>query len=211
MTFADFSTRWTHDYAEKQLKTKSVDWYKSMLDDRIIPAIGHLKLAKIQPHHLISFMTELQQRGVNRNFKYRAKDGLLEKVKEHKLTGSAIGVHPNTLRNAKLGRAVNAYTTKCIAQALGVREKDIFDIVGNDRGLSAQTITHYLRCISSVLSTAVEWQIITTNPCERVKAPKRDQHKIKFMEIDDAQKIIQKAMLVDDIRVKTAILLFVFT
>ncbi|MFZ5631720.1 MAG: tyrosine-type recombinase/integrase [Bacillota bacterium] len=37
--------------------------------------------------------------------------------------------------------------------------------------LSAQTVKHHFRCLSAVLQDAVEWDIISDNPCRRVKPP----------------------------------------
>ena len=48
--FADFAEKWMNDYADKQLKAKTVAGYKELLK-RINPAIGHIKLEQIQPQH----------------------------------------------------------------------------------------------------------------------------------------------------------------
>ena len=54
ITLADFSEKWFKDYAEKNLKEKSLTGYKDILP-RIIRALGHIRLAKLQPHHLMEF------------------------------------------------------------------------------------------------------------------------------------------------------------
>ena len=51
ITFEEFAKRWLTDYAEKQLQPKTISNYKHYLR-RIYLGIGHLKLDKIQPHHL---------------------------------------------------------------------------------------------------------------------------------------------------------------
>ncbi len=63
ITFAEFTARWLKDYAEKQLKAKTITGYKNMLP-RILAAIGHIKLSKLQPHHLMEFYNSLGETGV---------------------------------------------------------------------------------------------------------------------------------------------------
>ena len=50
--FADFVECWFKDYAEKQLRPKTILGYLSM-KERTNAAIGHIRLDKLQPHHLI--------------------------------------------------------------------------------------------------------------------------------------------------------------
>ena len=75
-----------------------------------------------------------------------------------------------------------------------------------DDKLSDNTKGNYFRCLSSVLSTAVQWQMIVENPCKRVKAPSQRGHEISHMNIDEAQKAYQAALNYHDIRVGTAII-----
>jgi integrase len=106
---------------------------------------------------------------------------------------------------------VSPESAKKIAAAFQLKVKDLFDACGTDRTLSSQTVTHHLRCISSVLSTAVEWQVIVANPCDRVKAPRQSKKKIHFLEIDEVQKLIEAVIQLDDIRIRTAVLIFLYT
>ena len=211
ITFAEFADRWLCDHAQKQLKAKTIDWYRTMLGDRIIPAIGHIKLAKIQPNNIILFINNLQEEGIFRDLKYIAKDNLGDKVRAAGKSWVDIGIHPNTMRNARIGKPVSPATAQRISTALNVGVKDLFVVHGEDKKLSSETVTHYLRCISSVLSKAVEWQIIVANPCDRVKAPKRIQKKIRFMEIDEIREIMTATTKLDDIRIQTAVLIFLFS
>ncbi len=56
---------------------------------------------------------------------------------------------------------------------------------GRHGKISDQTVMYCYRVLSSMLKDAVEWQYITENPCERVKAPKVMRHKpLRFDEAD---------------------------
>lgn len=56
--FADFAAIWLADYAEKQLKQKNVDRYKTLLL-RINTHIGAIRLDKLAPKHIIDFLDKL--------------------------------------------------------------------------------------------------------------------------------------------------------
>ena len=64
ITFEEFAEKWLADHAEKQLEPKTIHQYKEMLSSRVIPAIGHLKLNKIQPNHLLEFYNNLSEKGI---------------------------------------------------------------------------------------------------------------------------------------------------
>ena len=64
LTLSDFVERWLRDYAETNLAPKTLFRYKQILDSRILPAMGHLKLEKIQPVHLLEFYNNLREEGI---------------------------------------------------------------------------------------------------------------------------------------------------
>jgi len=61
------------------------------------------------------------------------------------------------------------------------------------------------------MSTAVHWQIIESNPCERVKPPKVVQKKIKYLEIEESQKLLKAADNLADPRSKCAVFTFLYS
>lgn len=122
ITFQAFSDTWLSDYALQHLEPTTIDIYKKLLRVHIIPAIGNLKLARIQPAHL------------------------------------------NKLYNAML-----------------LERKD-----GREGGYSPTTIKRVHALISSILNTAVKWNVVLENPCERVSPPKqtRDADNIQFFTLE---------------------------
>ena len=68
--FADFAEKWFEDYADKQLRAKTLARYKAMMP-RINAAIGHIHLDKLQPHHLLALYDNLAEPGVRSDTKYR--------------------------------------------------------------------------------------------------------------------------------------------
>lgn len=64
ITFEDFIEKWLKNYAESELAPKTLHRYKELLKSRIIPALGHIKLNKLQPTHLTEFYNNLREDGI---------------------------------------------------------------------------------------------------------------------------------------------------
>jgi len=87
ITLRSFSERWMSDYAEKNLAPKTIYEYKRLLELRILPAMGHLKLSKIKPIHLVEFFSNLQE------------EGMREDGKEGKLSNNTVMHYYRLIRN----------------------------------------------------------------------------------------------------------------
>ena len=57
--FSEFSKTWLQEYAIKQLRATTVFTYETMLEKRN-EIIGHLRVDKIQPHHLLQCYDKLK-------------------------------------------------------------------------------------------------------------------------------------------------------
>lgn len=69
LTFAEFVERWLRDYGESNLAPKTLFRYRQILESRILPSMGHLKLEQIRPVHLIEFYKNLQEDGIREDGK----------------------------------------------------------------------------------------------------------------------------------------------
>ena len=137
LTFEKFcKEHWLKNYAEIELAPKTVVGYKESLK-RIYQAIGHIKLDKIRPTHLVEFYANLREDGVR--------------------------------KDKKAG------------------------------GLSELTILQYHRLIFNIFNTAVRWQIIASNPAQRVNAPKVPK---KHMKIYDEETIRRLLDALEKARIK---------
>lgn len=63
MTFAAFVEEWKEKYAESELGIKTLDIYLRFLKNRILPVFGHMRLDKIQPFHIVNFISDLSKEG----------------------------------------------------------------------------------------------------------------------------------------------------
>lgn len=70
MRYAEFVEIWKRDYCETQMQVTSRERTYHELDTRILPAIGHLKLAQIRPLHIQQIYKDMQENGYMRNGKH---------------------------------------------------------------------------------------------------------------------------------------------
>lgn len=215
ITLKDFSERWFKDYVEKQLAPKTINSYRNLLDGRIIPALGHIKLDKLQPIHLIEFYNNLGEEGVIQNIRYIAKPELIKiitgsnKRKGYASFARSISVSDKTIASiCKGGKTTQAIADK-IAVFLDMSVKDLFSPTNNKNTLSSNTISHYHRLLSSMLTCAVQWQVIQSNPAERVKPPKVEKTAPKHYDEEDVEKMLD-LLENEDIRVKAVLYLVIF-
>lgn len=80
LTFHQFAQKWFDEYAKPNLAPKTVHRYKEMMNSRIMAELGHLKLDKIKPLHLVEFYNKLRQDGA-------------------RLDGKKGGLSPQTIRH----------------------------------------------------------------------------------------------------------------
>lgn len=167
MSFKDFSEKWLKDYAEKQLAPKTVWRYRQMLDSRIIPAIGNLKLEKITPLKLIEFYNFIQEphKFVAKPTKRSSNESELDESNDVKLAESP--------------------------------------------GLSDRTILHHHRLIHKMFESAVQWQLMLSNPAARVDPPKAKKKEAPHFD-EDQTNILISALEDESIEFKTIVLLTLF-
>lgn len=90
LTFASFVDIWETEWAVKNLTVRVVEDYKTILNGRIIPELGGMKMSKITALHLQSVYDKLEKNGlcpatikktntsVNSVFKYAYRMGVIE-------------------------------------------------------------------------------------------------------------------------------------
>jgi integrase len=61
VSLGEYLERWLTDYARPKLKGSTLDRYETIVRKRLIPALGTVQLAKIQPIQLQNFYSEMQR------------------------------------------------------------------------------------------------------------------------------------------------------
>lgn len=191
--FAEFIDYWMEEYAEKQLRPKTVNGYRILLT-RIKASLGNITLDRLQPRHLMEFYNELSGSGERQDDLYRAKRNLRPLLKERGLTFQALadvsGLSVNTVSVAVRCDNVAARTAQKICEALHIPLRELFEVVERARALSGNTVLHYHRVLSSILEKAVKWQVIFANPCRRVEAPRAERKEAAYLDENQAQQLL---------------------
>ena len=212
--FADFSERWMADYAEKQLKAKTIVRYKELLK-RINIAIGHIRLDKLQPIHLLQFYDNLAKIGIRNDTTYILAEDINKILNEQNITKTKLseltGISQTTIRTVCRGSAVSEKTASGIATALNIPLKSLFN-PSNDtlHTLSDKTVLHHHRLISSILTTAVQWQLILSNPCDRVKPPKVEKKEARYLDDEQTAELFDRLQS-EPLKYRTIITVLVYT
>lgn len=165
LTFSEYAEKWLKDYAEVQLRPKTTAHYNDLLD-RILPVLGHIKLNKLQPTHLIEFYKNLSETGIRLDYRYKLKENGRELLPDANTLAKTAKLNINTVKGIIGGKATIITTVNKICGAVNVPPDSLFDAVDTNKGLSSKTISHHHKLISAMLTTAVQWQLILSNPAE---------------------------------------------
>lgn len=210
--FADFAKEWLK-HKKAELRPKTYATYENLLP-RINAAIGHMRIDRIQPQHLLSFYENLAEGGVRNDTKYKCIIDLGAYLKAHKLSKATVSragnVAESNILSVTKGYNCNRHTAEGIAAGLNKPINDLFTPVGVNKPLSSKTVLHYHRLISSILSTAVEWGALFANPCERTKPPRVERKEPKYLDEVQAAKLLD-LLESEDMLYKTAIRFLLFT
>jgi integrase len=211
-TFEDYANTWVKN---EPLAPKTRDRYVELLQ-RVNPAIGHIKLEKLQAHHLEEFYRNLAEPGVNLSDNYATSNKLTEIMKKRKLTkagiGRSAGISASTVNLACRGKHIRIEKAAQISAALGMDLKDAFDVHKSTGSLSEKTIHHHHQLISAVLSKAKRERLVSFNVAkEHATAPKRPHTEAKYLDDKDARLFLEAVEKEEDIRIKAALTLLLFT
>lgn len=206
---ADFTERWMRDYGEKQLKPRTFATYTALMP-RVLTALGHIRLDKLRPNHITSFYANLSEPGVRADTKCRCKTSFKELLPSTQSAfAKSAGVSIGTIESLVAGHNVSRQTAEKISAALDRPLDEVFEPTGKET-LSGKTLLHYHRLLSSMLETAVQWQLIPSNPCKRVKAPRAERKEARYLDEKQAAHLI--ALLDSEpIQYRTMILLLINT
>ena len=118
--FADFAQRWFRDYAEEQLRPKTVARYQDLMV-RINPAIGHMSMKSIGPVQLMEFYHTLTE--VHKNGKFCCRIDMKKYLKKKRMTKEELaqksGVSLTTLSSVYKRKNIDPAMAQRISEALG--------------------------------------------------------------------------------------------
>ena len=134
LTFQAFAERWLSEYAVHHLEPSTLQIYTYLLEAHIFPAIGHLKLSKLQPAQLNKFYNDLaEHRKDGRAVGYAAKTikqihNIISSIYTTALKWNVCTENPcqrtEAPRTAPAGDKVKYFTLEQVQTFLGLLDKD---------------------------------------------------------------------------------------
>ena len=212
MKFSEYAELWFAEYAEVNLKPKTVSDFRDLLP-RVNDNIGHLYLDKIRPSHLIKMRDNLMQTRIVPTYRARNPRLLRDKCKQQSRTLKAFAadaqLNLGVIKYAISGKNITLHSATQIAKALNTNVSMIF-LENETDTLDANTVKHYLRLTSTILSTAVEQQYILENPMERVKMPRMQEKDVCCLTREKALELLT-SIQEEPPKYRTAITVLLYT
>lgn len=183
MLLDDLIDRWFEEYANKQLKAKTLYDYRRMRG-RISAGLGHLKVSKIKPAHVMAFYNNLEEKGVRRDSTYTATKALLKLLPRGtrgELAKQA-GIGQDTMRMVYAGKNVSRKMAEKVSAAVGLAfSKAFVEHTKKDGKLNNNSVIRYQAMLSSIFKKGVQWGLINENPCSRAEHPKVEEIDIRVL------------------------------
>ena len=159
---------------EGKAKESTLELY-SILLERIIPEIGHLKLSDIRPSHLNNLYAKLAKNGGRKSaVMATAKIDLAAELRQRHITQKKMaemaGISVKAVSQA-CKAPVAKDTADKIASALEIKPEKIFSFEQDTTPLSAKTILEHHRLISTILAQAEREMIVPYNAAAKATPP----------------------------------------
>lgn len=176
--FGEYAEMWLENNRPPVLAPKTYERYKALLKNTNA-AIGEIKLAKLQSQHLQMFYNNLREDGIKQTGTYAVAEHLKSIMQEKKISRNKLaeisGVSPTTITAAcRENGHISIESAEKIAAGLHMPVGKIFTIHKETGGLSAKTILHHHRLISTILAQAARDRLVPFNVADKsyMKAPK---------------------------------------
>ena len=194
ITFEEFITLWINDHARIKLEPKTLFSYQAELNNRIIPALGHIKLNRLTPNHLIQFYNNLREEGVRLDHKYRAKTNFFEILEKNGFNEQSLieaaSINRKNIKKIKNRENISPIIADKISKTLEIPISKLFEKIESKKRLSDRTIQLNQRIISSILTTAVHWQFIVSNPALRVQPQKVERTEASHFDLEQTEYLL---------------------
>lgn len=192
--FADFADKYMAEYAQLYLKPKTVRTYTENLV-RIKQAIGHIRLCDLRTGHINSFYRNLQESGVRNRVTAVCKLDLRAQIGTHRGALAAFsrssGVSRATINQAVAGKPISKKSAEAIAAALGMKLTKAFTVTAHGEPMAPASVLSYHRTLSSILTRAVKWKYLQTNPADNAEKPALGRREAAYLEEAAARRLLE--------------------
>lgn len=194
MTFSEFTDYWIKNYASGNLKSTTLSQY-TLLQKRIEPALGHLRMEQIGPEHINAFMDMLKQEGIRVDGVYICQVDFDKFIRDNDICRQrlcdAANIGTSTLEKLCKDGRVSKTTAEKLCAAMEVEVETLFQPEALTKPLSQKTLLHYFRLLRSMFEKAVRWNIVYSNPCDRVDPPKLKHKEARYLTEDETKQLME--------------------
>lgn len=192
--FETLAEEWFNTYAASQMKTSTLDRTRQ-LKGRTYKAIGHLRMDKIYPRTIQSFINELSRTPVQNTVKGVCKCDLNELMEQAGTYQAQLarraGLSPHTVSLAQKHEPVTWASAEKLSAALDRKPGELFEKLEDRKLLSPKTIRHYLSFISDVFNYAIRMRMVKENPCKEVFLPTEQEAEREVFTLEEARRFLE--------------------
>jgi integrase len=187
--FLELAEWYYNQVAVHKLKPATYANNRTLMDLYVLPYIGNMKLKEINTARIDALFNELHRDGRKRET-YRLRDvATLEYGTRRPLVRKS-GVNMNTLRTLGNGGTVIKETAERIAEALGVKLKDVFIAEEIGGGLDVGTIKRVRTALSPIFSTAVKKELLLKNPVTNATTPAGEEKERLYLDAEQCKELM---------------------
>lgn len=122
-------------------------------------------------------------------------DEWIEKYAQHEIEETTLSSYEDILRLHILPKLGNLKMADISPATIAMFQEDLMNTQNLTRPgqtISAGTVRRVMALLSSMLSTAVTWEVIDKNPCANIKPPKMKKARdtIRYFDLDQAQRFL---------------------
>lgn len=191
--FETFCETWFTNYAERTMKRTGVERCRAYTP-RIYEKLGHLRLDRITPREIDSFIVWLQKQPLRSKATATFNGDLKAIISAAGLTqkqfAQQAGTSEQTIKAAIDGKKIMTENAEKISKALGKPCSDLFTQDKNEKLLTPKTVKNFISFISSVFDYAVHIKAIKENPCKNALLPKIPKKELKMFTIEEAKRFL---------------------
>jgi integrase len=191
--FEKFCETWFEVYAERTMKPSGVERCRAYTP-RTYEKLGHLRIDKITPREIDSFIVWLGKQQVIREanaiFKGDLKAVLANAEWTQKHFAQLAGVSQQTVKSAIDGKPILWANAEKFSKVLGEPCSKLFEKKSEGKLLSPKTIKNYVSFVSSVFDYAVHIKAIKENPCKNAVIPKIPQKEHNMFTLEQAKQFL---------------------
>lgn len=187
--FLELAEWYYNQVAVHKLKPATYANNRTLMDLYVLPYIGNMKLKEINTARIDALFNELHRDGRKKET-YKLRDVATLEYGTRRPLARKSGVNMNTLRTLGNGGTVIKETAERIAEALGVKLKDVFIAEEIGGGLDVGTIKSVRTALSPIFSTAVKKELLLKNPVTNATTPAGEEKERLYLDAEQCKELM---------------------